>query len=85
MERAKAAATRKKAPAKKVAKKSAKSAKRITMKTGGDPRLHVFETVLREQGIDLVGKKDTKIEEIKVVDTLKRVLLEATTMVENPQ
>jgi len=47
------------------------AAQRITMKTGGDPRLHVFETVLREQGIDLVGKKDTKIEEITVVDTLK--------------
>ena len=25
------------------------------VKAGGDPRLHVFETVLREQGIDLVG------------------------------
>ena len=48
-----------------------KAAERVTMKTGGDPRLHVFETVLREQGIDLVGKKDTKIEEITVVDTLK--------------
>ena len=46
-----------------------KAAKRITMKTGGDPRLHVFETVLREQGIDLAGKKDTKIEAITVVDT----------------
>jgi len=41
------------------------------MKTGGDPRLHVFETVLREQGIDLVGKKDAKIKEITVVDTLE--------------
>jgi hypothetical protein len=48
-----------------------KAAKRITMKTGGDPRLHVFETVVREQGIDLAGKKDAKIEEIKEVDTLK--------------
>ncbi len=48
-----------------------KAAKRITMKTGGDPRLHVFETVLREQGIDLAGKKNAKIEEITVVDTLK--------------
>jgi hypothetical protein len=48
-----------------------KAAKRIMVKSGGDPRLHVFETVLREQGIDLVGKKDTKIEEITVVDTLK--------------
>jgi hypothetical protein len=47
------------------------AAKRITVQTDGDPRLHVFETVLREQGIDLVGKKDTKIEEITVVDILK--------------
>jgi hypothetical protein len=48
-----------------------KVAQRITMKAGGDPRLHVFETVLREQGIDLVGTKDTKIEGIVVVDTLE--------------
>ena len=48
-----------------------KAAKRIMVKSGGDPRLHVFETVLREQGIDLVGKKDAKIEDITVVDTLK--------------
>ena len=47
-----------------------KAAKRITVKTGGDPRLHVFETVLREQGIALAGKKDAKIEQIKVADTL---------------
>ena len=47
------------------------AAQRITVKTGGDPRLHVFETVLRAQGIDLAGKKDTKIEGITVVDTLK--------------
>ena len=47
------------------------AAKRISVKSGGDPRLHVFETVLREQGIDRVGKKDIKIEEITVVDTLK--------------
>jgi hypothetical protein len=33
--------------------------------------MHVFETVMREQGIDLIGKKDAKIEEITVVDTLK--------------
>jgi len=48
-----------------------KAAKRIIVTAGGDPCLHVFETVLREQGIDLVGKKDAKIEEITVVDTLK--------------
>jgi len=46
------------------------AAKRITMKTGGDPRLHLLETVVRQQGIDLAGKKDTKIEGITVVDTL---------------
>ena len=48
-----------------------KAARRIIVKSSGDPRLHVFETVLREQGIDLAGRKDTKIEEIAVVDTLK--------------
>jgi hypothetical protein len=48
-----------------------KAAKRLTVKTGGDPRLHVFETVLREKGIDLAGTKDAKVEEITVVDTLK--------------
>ncbi len=48
-----------------------RAAKRITTKTGGDPRLHVFETILREQGLVLSGRKDTKIEGITVVDTLK--------------
>jgi hypothetical protein len=48
-----------------------KTAGRITMKSGGDPRLHVFETVVREKGIDLAGKKDVKVEGITVVDTLK--------------
>jgi len=47
------------------------AAKRIMVKAGGDPRLHVFETVLREQGLVLLGRKDTKIEGITVVDTLK--------------
>jgi hypothetical protein len=47
------------------------AAKRITVKAGGDPRLHLFETVLREQAIDLAGRMDVKIEEITVVDTLK--------------
>ena len=45
------------------------AARRITVKTGGDPRLHVFETVVREQGIDLVDKGDVRIEDIQVVDT----------------
>jgi hypothetical protein len=48
-----------------------KAAHRITLKAGGDPRLHVFETVLREQGIDLAGREDIQVEEIAVVDTLK--------------
>lgn len=48
------------------------AARRIFVKADSDPRLHVFETVLRPQGIDLAGRKDVKIEAIKVVDTLKR-------------
>ncbi len=48
-----------------------KAARRISVKSGGDPRMHVFETVMREQVIDLIGRKDAKIEEIEVVDTLK--------------
>ncbi len=45
------------------------TAKRITVK-GGDPRLHVFETVVREQGMHL-GGKDIKVEGITVTNTLK--------------
>jgi hypothetical protein len=41
------------------------------VKAHGDPRLHIFETVVREQGIDLVGKKNAKTEGITVVDVLK--------------
>jgi len=48
-----------------------KAARRIMVKAGGDPRLHLFETVVREQGIDLAGRKDVNIEGITVVDTLK--------------
>ena len=48
-----------------------KAAKRIALKTSGDPRLHVFETVVREQGIDLAGKRDVKVEDITVANTLK--------------
>ncbi|MGO9112352.1 MAG: DUF1565 domain-containing protein [Thermoguttaceae bacterium] len=47
-----------------------KAARRIVVKTGGDPRLHVFETVVREQGIDLAGKKDVQVDGITVVNTL---------------
>ncbi len=45
-----------------------RAAGRIVVKAGGDPRLHVFETVVREQGIVLGGKKAVKIEGIRVVD-----------------
>ncbi len=44
--------------------------KRIVVKSG-DPRLHSFETVVRERGIDLDGKKDVKVEGITVIDTLQ--------------
>ena len=47
------------------------AARRITLKAGGDARRHVFETVLREQGVDLAGKPNARIEGIAVVDTLK--------------
>ena len=50
-----------------------KAAGRIMVKTGGDPRLHVFETVVREQGIDLAGKKDVQVDGITVVNTLKEL------------
>jgi hypothetical protein len=45
------------------------TSKRILVK-GSDPRLHLFETVVREQGIDLGGKKDVKVEQITVTNTL---------------
>ena len=47
-----------------------KAARRITVKTGGDPRLHLFETVVRELGVDPAGKKDLKVEDIATVNTL---------------
>ena len=47
-----------------------KAAQRITVNTGGDPRLHVIETIVRNEGINLAGKKDLKIEGITVVDIL---------------
>jgi hypothetical protein len=46
-----------------------KTAGRITVKTGGDPRLHVFETVVRSKGIDLGDKRAVSVEGITVVDT----------------
>ena len=47
------------------------AANQIRLKTGGDPRLHVFENVLRERVINLAGRKNIKIEGITEVDTLK--------------
>jgi hypothetical protein len=38
---------------------------------GGDPRLHTFENVVREQSIDLSGRESVRIEGIGVVHTLK--------------
>jgi len=46
------------------------AARRIAVKSG-DPRLHLFETVVREEAIDLSGKKNVKIEGITVMNTLK--------------
>jgi hypothetical protein len=46
------------------------AAKRIVVKAGGDPRLHLFETVVRGRGINLEGRKDVKLEGLAVVDTL---------------
>ena len=46
------------------------AAKRIVVKAGGNPRLHLFETVVRDRGINLEGRKDVKIEGLTVVDTL---------------
>ncbi len=46
------------------------AAGRIALKTGGDPRLHLFETVVRSQVINLSSSKDAKIQEIEVVNTL---------------
>ncbi len=45
-------------------------AKRILVR-GSDPRLHLFETVVRDRGIDLKAKRGIKIDNISVRDTLK--------------
>jgi Protein of unknown function (DUF1565) len=47
-----------------------KAARRVVV-THGDPRLHLFETVVRTQGIDLGDTKDVKVEGITVANTLK--------------
>ncbi len=39
---------------------------------GGDPRLHIFETALRNQGVNLVDKNNIRIEGVIVVNTLKK-------------
>lgn len=46
------------------------SGKRIVVKSGGDPRLRVFETVVREHGLSLGRLKDLRIEGIDVVNTI---------------
>jgi hypothetical protein len=46
-----------------------RAARRILVREGGDPRLHVWETVVRKQGVNVAGKKNVKIEEITVVNT----------------
>jgi hypothetical protein len=43
---------------------------RIILPSGDDPRLHVFEGVVRQNGIDLSGRKDVKVEGIEVANTL---------------
>ena len=48
----------------------AQAARRIVVKNG-DPRLHLFETVVREQAIDLRDVKNVKVEGITVSNTLK--------------
>jgi len=45
-----------------------RAARRIRLKEGGDPRLHVLETVVRKQAINLAGKKNVRIEGITVVN-----------------
>ncbi|HET6387479.1 MAG TPA: DUF1565 domain-containing protein [Armatimonadota bacterium] len=47
------------------------AATRILVKTGGDPRLHLFETIVRARGIDLAGRENVKIEgDVKVINTV---------------
>jgi hypothetical protein len=50
-----------------------KAAGWILLHTGGDPRLHLFETVVRESGIDLAGRKGVQIEGITVANTLEEL------------
>jgi hypothetical protein len=43
--------------------------RRIIVKSG-DPRLHLFETVVREKGIDLQGKQNVRVEGITLTNLL---------------
>ena len=47
------------------------AAKALSVKTGGDPRLHVWETVVRKQAVDLSGRTGVKVEGVEVRDTLE--------------
>jgi len=47
-----------------------KANQRVMVKSGVDPRLHVIETVVREQGIDLAGRNDVQVSGITVENTL---------------
>jgi hypothetical protein len=49
-----------------------RAAKRLFVKHG-DPRLHRFETVVRQQVIDLDGRKDVTVRGIAVRDTARKV------------
>lgn len=42
---------------------------------GGDPRIHLFETVVREQGFDLRAAKNIRIEGVTVTNTLNDSIL----------
>ncbi len=48
-----------------------KAARRIVVKDG-DPRLHRFETLVRDQGVELGDRKNVKIEGIAVENTLNK-------------
>jgi hypothetical protein len=50
------------------------AAQHIVIRTadpGADPRWHLFETVVRERGIDLSGRRDVKVVDIAVTNTLR--------------
>lgn len=46
------------------------SARRIRLVGGTDPRLHVFETVVRGKAIDTAGRKDVIVQDIEIVNVL---------------